>query len=95
VFVLPPSAGTLVQRLEGRATEAPDGVESRLVIAMRELQAAPEYDYVVVNDDFVEAVAHVAAILDVEVRRVSRLINLRQVVDHLRRDLAGHQEKRD
>lgn len=95
VFVLPPSANTLVQRLRGRATEGADGVESRLAIAMRELVAAPEYDYVVVNDDFVEAVAHVAAILDVEVRRVGRSTNLQQVVETLRRDLAGMKEKRE
>ena len=95
VFVLPPSAHTLVQRLRGRATEGADGVGSRLAIAMRELVAAPEYDYVVVNDDFVEAVAHVAAILDVEVRRVGRSTNLQQVVETLRRDLAGMKEKRE
>ncbi|HEY9382538.1 MAG TPA: guanylate kinase [Gemmatimonadales bacterium] len=93
VFVLPPSAGVLVQRLRGRNTEDLASVERRLGIAAGELLAAQEYDYVVVNDDFVEAVAHVAAILDVEVRRVRRLTNLGQVIDHLRRDLAGLQQR--
>ena len=93
VFVLPPSAQVLVQRLRGRATEDLAAVERRLGIAAGELLAAQEYDYVVVNDDFVEAVAHVAAILDVEVRRVRRLTNLGQVIDNLRRDLAGLQQR--
>ena len=93
VFVLPPSAGVLVQRLRGRNTEDLAAVERRLGIAAGELLAAQEYDYVVVNDDFVEAVAHVAAILDVEVRRVRRLTNLGQVIENLRRDLAGLQQR--
>ena len=43
----------------------------------------------VVNDDVVNAVAHVAAILDGEALRVSRLKNLDLIIENLRRDLAG------
>jgi guanylate kinase len=89
VFVLPPSASVLVQRLQGRKTEDPTAVARRLAIASEELLAAREYDYVVVNDDVVDAVAHVAAILDGEARRVSRIVNLDLVIENLRRDLAG------
>lgn len=91
VFVLPPSAGILVERLRGRNTEEPAAVASRLAIAADELLAAREYEYVVVNDDVVDAVAHVAAILDGEGRRVRRLTNLDTVIEDLRRDLAGRQ----
>jgi guanylate kinase len=93
VFVLPPSAAALVQRLRSRATEDRDGIERRIGIASGELPAAAEYDYIVVNDDFVEAVAHVAAILDGEARRRVRLTNLEVVIEHLRRDLAGLQHR--
>ena len=89
VFVLPPSAAALAQRLRGRNTEDPATVARRLEIAGRELEAAREYEYVVVNDDVVDAVSQVAAILDVESRRVRRITNLDAVVDSLRRDLAG------
>jgi guanylate kinase len=89
VFVLPPSAAALAQRLRGRNTEDPATVVRRLEIAGRELEAAREYEYVVVNDDVVDAVSQVAAILDVESRRVRRITNLEAVVDSLRRDLAG------
>lgn len=89
VFVLPPSAAALAQRLRGRNTEDPATVAQRLEIAGRELSAAREYEYVVVNDDVVDAVSQVAAILDVESRRVRRLTNLETVLDKLRRDLAG------
>jgi len=87
VFVLPPSAGKLVQRLKDRGTEGHDAVARRLRIASDELDLAPRYDYVIVNDDLVDAVAQVAAILEVESRRVSRIANLPEVVDHLREGL--------
>jgi guanylate kinase len=87
VFVLPPSAATLVQRLRNRNTEDHNGIGARMAIAARELAAVSDYDYIVVNDDFVEAVAHVAAILDVEERRVSRQNNLIEVVESIRAEL--------
>jgi guanylate kinase len=89
VFVLPPSAPVLVQRLRGRKTEDPAAVTQRLTIASEELLAAREYEYAVVNDDVVDAVAQVAAILDGEAHRVKRLVNLDLVIENLRRDLAG------
>jgi len=93
VFVLPPSAGILAERLRGRNTEEPAAVAKRMAIAADELLAAREYEYVVVNDDVVDAVAHVAAILDGEGRRVRRLTNLDTVIEDLRRDLAGRQQR--
>jgi guanylate kinase len=89
VFVLPPSAAVLAQRLRGRRTEDAATVAKRLAIAAEELGAAREYEYVVVNDDVVDAVSQVAAILDVEARRVRRLTNLDGVIANLRRELAG------
>ena len=88
VFVLPPSAAQLVARLRDRNTEDQAALRRRLAIAAEELVGAKEYDYAVVNDDVVEAVAQVAAILDVEARRTRRLPNLDQVIQTLRRDLA-------
>ncbi len=89
VFVLPPSAAELTARLRERNTEDPSALARRLRIAAEELLAAPEYDYAVVTDDVVEAVAQVAAILDVEARRTRRLPSLDRVIQTLRRELAG------
>jgi guanylate kinase len=88
VFVLPPSAPQLAARLKDRNTEDQAALRRRLTIAADELLAAREYDFAVVNDDVVEAVAQVAAILDVEARRTRRLPNLDQVIQTMRRDLA-------
>ena len=87
LFVLPPSAEVLIGRLRGRNTEPPEVVRARVTRAAEELDAVAEYDYVVVNQDLVIAVAQVAAILDAEARRVSRQDDLPQVIARLRRDV--------
>ena len=87
VFVLPPSGAALGERLRQRGTENEAGLARRMAIAARELELAPQYDYVVVNDDLVDAVGQVAAILDVEARRTARMPNLGAVVKGLRGEL--------
>jgi len=93
LFVLPPSAEVLIGRLKGRNTEPAEAVRQRIARAVEELDAVAEYDYVVVNQDLVIAVAQVAAILDAEARRVSRQNDLQQVIARLRRDVAAAVEK--
>ena len=93
LFVLPPSAEVLIGRLRGRNTEPLEVVRERIHRAVEELDAVAEYDYVVVNQDLVIAVAQVAAILDAEARRVSRQNDLQQVIARLRRDVAAAVEK--
>jgi guanylate kinase len=87
VFVLPPSAEVLVHRLTGRNTEPRDAMRARITRAADELGAVAEYDYAIVNDDLVLAVAQVAAILDAEARRVSRQDTLDGFIQRLRRDV--------
>ncbi|WP_448608101.1 guanylate kinase [Geodermatophilus sp. URMC 60] len=55
VFLAPPSWGELVSRLAGRGSEPPAVQEQRLRIAQAELDAAGEFDVVVVNDDVARA----------------------------------------
>lgn len=87
VFVLPPSADELGRRLSGRASEDVDERRRRLTNARRELEAAPEFDYVVVNDDLDSAYARLQAILHAEWARVHRIPHLDDHVRHFRRDL--------
>ena len=87
VFVLPPSAEVLIGRLRGRNTEPPEVVRERITRAADELAAVAEYDYALVNQDLVVAVAQVAAILDAEARRVSRQDDLPRFIDRLRHDV--------
>jgi guanylate kinase len=93
VFVVPPSAEVLVDRLMGRNTEPREVVRERITRAADELGAVAEYDYAIVNDDLVLAVAQVAAILDAEARRVSRQDSLDGFIQRLRRDVEEAVEK--
>jgi guanylate kinase len=87
VFVLPPSAEVLVGRLAGRNTEPAAVIRDRITRAADELAAVAEYDYAIVNEDLVLAVAQVAAILDAEARRVVRQDGLPAFIERLRRDV--------
>lgn len=63
VFVLPPSVDQLMKRLTGRGTEAPEEVARRLRSALDELQAAPDFDHLVVNDDLDRCVDEVRSFM--------------------------------
>lgn len=68
IFIMPPSVESLRQRLLIRGTETPEQLELRLRNAEIEMAAAPEYDYVVVNEDgrIDETVDEIAAIIEKE-----------------------------
>lgn len=87
LFVLPPSAEVLLGRLVGRDTEPASVIQERIARAADELAAVSEYDYAIVNENLVLAVAQVAAILDAEARRVSRQDELPRFIERLRQDV--------
>jgi guanylate kinase len=93
LFVLPPSADALMQRLVGRKTEDPALLRDRIVRAAEELKAVDEYDYAILNEDLVVAVAQVAAILEAESWRVARQDTLPGFVEELRRDVVKAADK--
>ena len=83
VFVLPPSAEVLLDRLRKRKTESPQELAARLNSALLELRSVEEYEYVVVNDDLGRAVQQIGSILDAEVVSRERVSGLRQQVEAL------------
>ena len=80
IFILPPSADVLLDRLRARQTETPAQLAARLQSALQELQQVDEYEYVVVNDDLERAIASVGSIVDAEDVSRERVKNLRQQV---------------
>ncbi len=56
IFVLPPSRAELARRLARRATDSPEIIARRLADAAADMSHYREFDYVVVNDDFQQAV---------------------------------------
>lgn len=55
IFIQPPSVEELRNRLNGRGTDAPEVIESRIAKAEYELTFAPRFDKVVINDNLEEA----------------------------------------
>ena len=51
VFIQPPSVEELRKRLQGRGTDAPEVIESRIAKAEFELGYADKFDVIIVNDD--------------------------------------------
>jgi guanylate kinase len=66
VFIAPPSAETLRERLEGRGTDSAEAIDERLRTAELELAAQQEFKHVIVNDDLERAAEELAAIVRTE-----------------------------
>ncbi len=63
VFILPPSRAELERRLRGRATDSDEVIARRLSESLDDMHHWQEFDYVVINDDFGEAVEALLAIV--------------------------------
>ena len=87
VFVLPPSAEELRDRLIKRAQDSSTVVAKRMAEASREISHWPEYDYVVVNDDLEQAGAQIVAILAAERLKRRRRTGLTEFVRELTKKL--------
>ena len=83
VFILPPSAPALGERLSGRGTDTPEVVAQRMSEAAREISHWHEYDYVIINDDLETAQAEINAILISERAKRERMLFLPEFVDQM------------
>ncbi len=63
IFILPPSLAELERRLRGRSTDEESVIRRRLRDARDDMGHWQEFDYVVVNEDFDEALANLEAVL--------------------------------
>ncbi len=73
VFLLPPSAERLLERLRGRGSEDTEAVHRRMRSALSELETVGEFDYALVNEDLESTVDAVESILVAERATVRRL----------------------
>ncbi len=77
IFILPPSIEALEARLKKRGQDAPAVIARRLLAARSEIEHAPEFDYIVINEDFDLALAQLLAIVT-----ATRLRYTTQMVRH-------------
>lgn len=66
IFILPPSIEALRERLETRGKDSAEEIERRLKISAAEITHAPEYDYIIINDDLERAFRVLRAIVEAE-----------------------------
>lgn len=64
IFIMPPSFSVLKKRLRGRNTESEAQITERLNAALREIERAGEFDYIVVNDALEKAVTDFITVIE-------------------------------
>ena len=65
IFILPPSIQTLEQRLQQRGQDSQAVIARRIEAASEEIMHAPEFEYVIINQDFRIALAELAEVVAV------------------------------
>lgn len=66
IFIAPPNAEALRERLTDRGVDAPEEIERRLDVAPEEMAARGEFEHVVVNDDLDRAVGELESIISAD-----------------------------
>jgi guanylate kinase len=84
IFILPPSTAELAARLRTRAQDSEATVRFRLAQVANDVTHWPEYDYVLINQELVNSVAAVRAILAAERLRRTRQPGLGEFVKQFR-----------
>lgn len=72
IFILPPSFEALEERLNRRGQDSAQTINRRLLAAGGEIAHAPEFEYVIINQDFDRALGQLAAIVTATRCRFSR-----------------------
>jgi len=75
VFILPPSRQTLRARLESRGQDDRSTIEHRMAQAVDEMSHYAEYDYLLVNDQFDDALSQLIAIVESNRLRIAKQQN--------------------
>ena len=78
IFILPPSALILKERLLKRGTDSKEKIEERLQDGIKEIDEVNNFDYLVINDDLSDTVDEVINIIKIEEKRICRYKNIKQ-----------------
>lgn len=90
LFVAPPSAPVLKERLTGRGTETMDVIESRLRRACEEAEGMESYDYLMINDELQECVELMHSVIQAQHCRMSfNRLFMRELTEELNEMMKG------
>ena len=84
LFVMPPSAKVLKERLKGRGTETEEVIVSRMKRACEEAEGMDRYDYLVINDELSACVEEVHQIIKSEHKKSFRN---QELIEKIREEL--------
>jgi guanylate kinase len=85
IFILPPSLASLEKRLKARGQDSPEVIASRLKAARVEMSHVPEFDYVIINDKFEQAVQELICIVrSNRLKLKPQLERHRELINHLK-----------
>ncbi len=73
IYILPPSLTVLEARLRSRGLDAPDVIKTRLEAAIEDMSHLPEFEYVIINQDFNVAMLELTAIIEAARHRTVRV----------------------
>ena len=90
IYMLPPSADILYERLKGRGTETDEVIGRRMKKAAQEAESVEQYDYMVVNDDADECAARLHSLIRSQRQRVRSSLPF---IRKLAKELANMSEK--
>lgn len=83
IFMVPPSAKELKNRLVNRGTEDMETINKRLMRASEEIEYIDDYDYIVINEDVDECAESIHRIIQNEHKKVS---NSKDLVNKIKDD---------
>lgn len=75
IFIIPPSLDTLKERLMNRQQDKDHVISERMTKAKDELGHYPEFDYLIVNDNFEKAAMELQSIVIANRLRIERQVN--------------------
>jgi guanylate kinase len=84
VFISPPSKQELETRLRGRGQDSEDTIASRMAKAQGECSHFQEFDYIIINDDFKQALADLTTIVNNQrLKRSQQIAQHKMLLDEL------------
>ena len=90
LFLVPPDAQTLKERLVGRGTETADVIHDRLERAAQEAQEMGSYEYIIVNDDLEQSMELMHHLIESQHNKTDRnLAFVHQIQEEVREFVKG------
>ena len=80
IFILPPSLTALEARLNGRGKDSAEVIARRLAAAKEEISHVDEFDYVIINDHFEEALRDLVSVVRAERLRLGKQSTLHEAM---------------